>query len=360
MKILFVLEHFYPYIGGAEKLFYELSTSLAGQGHHICVVTTQHDKSLPVSETVQGVSVQRIPCHNRFLFTVLSLPMILRIAQDCDLIHTTSYNAAFPAWLAGKLKSKRVIITFHEVWGSLWWKLPFINVFQKTGFYAYEQMMLKLSFYKYVAVSDFTKRELEKAGIPRERIVRIYNGLAKKEFVHYIHQAPQQFTYTFFGRLGISKGLDILLPAAKAFSLLSPDTILKLIIPKQPVALFRKIKQLIDELELEEHIQFMHHLSKQQLYEEITHSSCVVIPSYSEGFCFAAAETIAMKVPLISSQKGALAEVVSGKYLAFDPLDSERLLAALVKAERGAWEEKPRKDFQLQETVAQYLKLYDL
>ncbi len=358
MKILFVVEHFYPYIGGAEKLFFELAKTLATKGHQIWVVTTQHEEQLALDEKIEGINIKRIPCRNRFLFTFLSLSTILRIAKDCDVLHTTTYNAALPAWLAGKLKGKRVIITFHEVWGNLWWRLPYLNFFQKLIYYTYEQLILKLSFYKYVAVSDFTKKALADSGISANRISRIYNGLEYSEFEGYIHKAPKQFTYTFFGRLGVSKGLDLLLPAAKAFSDLYPNSRLKLILPKQPKALFKKVKSIIQELELENHVQFLHELSKEELYTEIINSSCVVIPSYSEGFCFAAAETMALGVPIISSQRGALAEVVSGKYLSFDVFNTKGLIDTLQIARKKEWQEIPKRIFPLHDMVREYLNLY--
>jgi glycosyltransferase involved in cell wall biosynthesis len=134
---------------------------------------------------------------------------------------------------------------------------------------------------------------------------------------------------------------------------------LKLILPKQPKALFAKVKSMIQELELEDHVQFLHELSKEELYKEIVNSSCIVIPSYSEGFCFAAAETIALGVPIISSQKGALAEVVSGKYLPIDPFDLKGLLAVLVKAIKGDWKLTDKRPFHLEQTVEAYLALYN-
>ena len=62
MKILFVLEHFYPYIGGAEKLFYALATNLAKEGFEVIVVTTQFDKKLPLVEFHKNVKIIRVKC----------------------------------------------------------------------------------------------------------------------------------------------------------------------------------------------------------------------------------------------------------------------------------------------------------
>ena len=140
MKILFVLEHFYPYIGGAEKLFYELSTKLAAKGFEVVVVTTWHDKQHPKHEIHRGVTIVRVNCFNRFGFTFFSLPKILRYGKGCDVIHTTTYNAALPALLAGKLMGKKVFVTFHEVWGSLWKQLPFTSSLNKNAFYLFENI----------------------------------------------------------------------------------------------------------------------------------------------------------------------------------------------------------------------------
>src|SRR6185436_95369 len=125
MKILFVVEHFYPYVGGAEELFLNLTVSLAKAGYEIDVVTTLYDKTLQKREDYCGVKISRINCYNRFLFTVMSLPEIIRKAKNADFIHTTSYNSAVPSFLAGLIMRKKIIITFHEVWGKLWLRLPF-------------------------------------------------------------------------------------------------------------------------------------------------------------------------------------------------------------------------------------------
>ena len=56
-------------------------------------------------------------------------------------------------------------------------------------------------------------------------------------------------------------------------------------------------------------------LNRDDLSKTISKTNCILIPSYSEGFCFSAAESIGLKIPIISSNKGALKEVVSGKHI---------------------------------------------
>ena len=182
MRILFVLEHYFPYVGGAEQLFKSVAEGLAAKGHEVRILTTLYDDKLPKSDVVNQVEIRRINCYNRFLFTALSIPKAIHFAGHSDLILTTSYTAAFPAWVAGVLKQKKRIIVFHEVWEKLWWRLPYLTFFQRLSYWGFEQFILKLTFHQFIAVSDFTKKCLQESGIPKSKISRIYNGLNYEEF----------------------------------------------------------------------------------------------------------------------------------------------------------------------------------
>ena len=196
-------------------------------------------------------------------------------------------------------------------------------------------------------------------GVAQNKIIRIYNGIEYKNTEKNKLNPPEIFTYTFFGRLGPSKGIDILLKAAKIFYSKFPETKLKLIIPKTPKPFYNKIKTIISDYKLSEHIQLLHHLSKKQLRTELLNSSCVVIPSYSEGFCFAAAETVALRVPVIHSGKGALPEVVGGEFLLMNDFSSQGLYNALDIAKQGKWNKKQIKEFRLNDTINNYLTVFD-
>lgn len=359
MRILFVLEHFYPYIGGVETLFLELSRALVDQGHHVEVVTTRFRRDLPGVEEVEGVHIYRVRCFNRFLFSFLSIPKVIARARHCDLVQTTSYNAALPAWLGACMVRKPIVITFHEVWGRLWGALPFIPRLLRYAYRGWEWLILRLPYHRMIAVSDATRHSLVRSGIPPDRVRRIYNGLDYGQFPHDAWQPPGEFVYTYFGRLGASKGLDLLLPAASVISKKYPQSRFKLIIPRYPAGIFRDVMSLISAEKLEHHVTLYHDLPRSQLFEEVRTSSCVVVPSYSEGFCFVAAEAVAWGVPVLSSQKSALAEVVGGQYIEINPLSKDGIIRALEKAILGQWQYKPHTRFPLQASVIQYIHMYE-
>lgn len=357
-----MLEHYYPYIGGAETLFQRLAEGLAAEGHDVRVATLLHDPELSYFEVYHQVEIYRLRLKNRYWFTFFSWPRIWQLAKDVDLIHTTSYNAALPAWIVGKLRRKLVVITFHEVWGRLWLRLPFISRIAAYAFYAYERFLLSLSFQHYIAVSSATQRSLEAAGIAPQRISRIYNGLDEARLRSSLPTvpvpSPTEFTFTYFGRLGISKGLDLLIPAAAIFSRKHPNTKLQLIIPRVPAGMFRRIMALIEEHQLGDQVKLYHALPRASLMQKIASTSCVVIPSYSEGFCFVAVESALLGRPIVSSGQTALAETVSGHYLEMEAMTVEALVEALEKARHQDYLYRPLRPFPLSDSIAEYVDFY--
>lgn len=355
MRILFVLEHYHPYIGGVEKLFKELCQSLVADGHHVRVITTRFRKDLPLWEIVNGVEIIRLPVANRYIFTFFGFFIGWKYSRGYDIIHTTSYNAALPASLLGLFRRRKTIITFHEVWGLLWFRLPYLSLAERVLFFTYEQFVLRLPFTQFVAVSDFTRQSLL-AYKSERKVVRIYNGLEYDLPLAERVGAGRGFLY--FGRLGVSKGLDILLGACQLLADEGAPFQLTIVIPKVPAAFYRRVTEQIARSTYAPNICLKHHLTDAELQAEIAGAACVIIPSYSEGFCFAAAEVCAMRTPVIHSGCGALPEVVSGTFIQLPALDSISLACAMKDALNGHWQHNASRRFPLSDTVDQYITLY--
>ena len=360
MKILFVLEFYAPHVGGVETLFTSLAENLARKGHHITVLTQQHDSALPTFEQNDRITIGRYKVSNRYLFTLVALLPALRWARSHDLIQTTSYNAALPAWIAGKIRGKPVVITFHEVWNKLWLQLPYFAKWKGHLHRLFEKLLLRLSFTRFVAVSQFTSQQLATSGIGLENIQTILNGVDYQEFSDFSNRtnASFPFTFTYFGRLGISKGWHLVIPAFAEVSKEHPNSRLKLIIPPDDDAHLAIVHSQIKHYGIESQIKLLHDLTRRNLLGEIQRSSAILIPSYSEGFCFAAVESMALEVPIITSQQGALSEVVGGKYIKIESLTVEDLVSAMRLALDGHWSFALPRRYPLDESVDGYIKLY--
>lgn len=357
-RILFVLEHFYPYVGGAETLSYLLSRKLAAKGFEVHILTTLHDKKLEKNEIIDGVRIHRIDCRNRFLFTLRALRPAFKMAKNSDLIISSTYNAAIPAWWAAKRNSLPSILIFHEIWGKLWFRLPYLNLFQRIAYSAFEQLIARLNFTKVVAVSDYTKERLTKY-FQAETLVRIYNGIDYREFEGHQWHAPGQFQPLFLGRLGVSKGIDLLIPAMDQFLDQNPESLFRVILPDQPRSLSAQIRQDIKALKHSERVILINSLPFDELLDIMCNSSCIIVPSYSEGFGFVAIEAAAMDIPVVSSGQGALKETVSGTYIEMKTHDAEGLHDALVMAKQGRWKITDRKQFSLNKSVSTYISLLE-
>ena len=298
MRLLFILENYYPNIGGVETLFKSLCENLVKKGFTVTVLTNRFSDDLLKEEVINGVQIIRLPFKNRYLFTFFSVFHCLKYARRHDLIHTTSYNACFPAFFAGLFTRKRVIITFHEVWGKLWFKLPFFGKSTLLLHYLYEYFILKLPFYKFIAVSNYTVDSLKAAGISEKKIVKIYNGINYDEFVT---SAPKTlvknevYTFCFFARLGLSKGIDLLIGAVALLAQKNLNFRINLILPKEPADVLIWIKDLINQNKVGSYISMQHHLNFEELKQNITGADAVVISSLSEGFCFAAVENYRLR-----------------------------------------------------------------
>jgi len=353
VNVLFILEHYAPYIGGVEKLFKKLSEKLADEGHGVRVITTKFSSDLESTEIVDGVEIIRIPLKNRYLFTFFGFFFCLKYSRGFDFIHTTSYNAALPAYLVAMYRRIPSIITFHEVWGRLWFSLPYLGSVERCLFFLYEQFVIRLPFDFFIGVSSFTEKSLLEYKRPND-VRMVYNGL---EYLP-CKKVPQTREFLFFGRLGVSKGIDLLLGAADILVKDGIDFSLTMVVPKVPEWFYRKISDQIASSAFADRITMKHNLSDQELKSEILRIGTVIIPSYSEGFCFAAAEVCALGAKIIHSGKGALAEVVSGKHIKMKHHSAKGLAEAMEQALSNNWEETPLKYFHLRDTVQNYMALY--
>ena len=356
MTIVYVLELFYPNIGGVEKLFYTLAKSNIAAGNKVRVITTRFSRELPEKEIHEGIEIIRLKLSNRFMFTFFGYFAIRKHISEADIVHTTSFNAAMPAFYAARNRKKKCIITYHEVWVDLWKTLPGLNFLQRFFYRIYEKRLLRLRFGSWVTPSLYTAGMLKINDIPENKIDVIYNGIDYNGSSEKEH--PVSKNYVYFGRAGISKGLEMLIEAA-AKANPEYDHTLYLILPEIKDAYSRKIKNLASETGSGKYIRIIESIPQEIHFSEYLRTfDFAVIPSVSEGFCFAAAEAAAIGLPVVSSGRGALSEVVSGKHLHMKEYSAFELEKCLAKAMSGEWEYKPLVSFETETTIKAYSDLY--
>ena len=122
------------------------------------------------------------------------------------------------------------------------------------------------------------------------------------------------------------KGLPVLLKAFK--KLVEMDPTRQLLLIARPKA-GGDTEALIQRLALVDHIRFVGDASHEEINRFYAESTVAVVPSLYEGFGLPAVEAMAAGIPLVSSDGGALAEVVADGGLVVPAGDSDALAETL-------------------------------
>lgn len=360
-RILFVLEYYYPHIGGVEFLFQYLAEHLVRQGYDVGVVTARVNNT-KAYEVINGVHVHRawVPKRGaRYFFTFFGIFWVLPVALKYNVIHTTTYNAAVPGSLTGLLLRKKVLLTVHEVWVKLWPQLPGIGSRTASVFRLFEKAILGMPYNQYFSVSHATEKALlDYKPSLKSRSHVVYNGINYENLP--THLSPSEIkpaadgsqTILYFGRPGISKGVENLIAACNACT--NKNLKFRLVVSKDEDARYNHIASLIKNPA----ITIEPSLPRAELFKAIQKADYVIIPSLSEGFGFAALEASIYGQRLICSNQAALPEVVSGKVAFYNPWKIEELTQLLNTLSPADFTTIPVKKFPIAETAEAYQAFY--
>ena len=371
MKILFVIENYLPHIGGVEAVFRNLAEGLVKKGHSATIITHRL-QGTAAEETINGVKIKRISClGSRYLFTFFSIPAAIGAAKDADIVHTTTFNGFFPAWIAAKAARKPLIATIHEVWIGKWGEYTDFNWLNALLHDWVERLIYLLpSIGRYVAVSNSTRQQLLRIGKKGDRVVTIYNGVDYKHFdnkkydggkIRRKHSLQKSYVLLVYGRPGPSKGIEYAIAAMKHILQKIPNAKMMLMLSKdkQYEGKYVQLQHLISKLGLNDNIINIPPVPYSELPNYIKAADCVIVPSLSEGFGYTAAEAAAMGRPIVASNTTSLPEVVSGKYVLVTPRNPAEIADNVMKVKEGKVKAKPLKKFTIDENVNSYLQLYN-
>lgn len=369
LRILFILEYYPPHVGGGETLFRDLAAGLVAAGHS-CEVVTARLAGTPVYEERDGVKIHRVRVPkkgDRHWFTFFALPLCLKLAREADVIHTMTYNAALPAWLAARMRRKPALILVHEVLGRSWKDLGFSPAL--SSLYRFlEALVLALPFDAYPANSRATFKALARSGVGLSRLRLVYPGVDRslfsappkiprrriREALEIPHDAPVAL---YFGRPGHAKGVHVLVKAAALVREALPDFRLLLVLSPDPPAGFKRVKALADALP--PGLAFIIPPVDRGLLPSLLAASDVVcVPSLTEGFGFTCAESCAARVPVVATCAGSIPEVISGAFMLVPPDSPQALAVGIVKALLGRSLKSPLKHFDSASMVTAHVGLY--
>ncbi len=160
-----------------------------------------------------------------------------------------------------------------------------------------------------VTVSESSKRDICAAfGIAPERVHVIYNGIDTDVFrpEPEVERDPWQLITTASADQPL-KGTQYLIPAFATLCQQFPELHLVFVGRPKPGG---TTEQLIRRLGVGDRIRFVHGVSPDEFRTLYARSAVAVVPSEYEGFGFPAGEAMACATPVVSTDGGALPEVV--------------------------------------------------
>ncbi len=370
LRLLFVLEYFPPHIGGVETLFDQLTASLVREGHRVTVITLQlpGTKRHEWRNSVEILRVRTPQLARRYFFTMLAFPLALRMAIRADIIHTTTYNAAIPAWLAATIARKPAVVTVHEVFGDQWNNLLGLHSRVGYAFRCFEWSVLRLPFAHYICDSQFTRgRLLRFVGVAPSRTTVVYPAV-DYTFWNTARHTPQRrdeqrcngdrFLYLYFGRPGISKGIEYLIDAAMQIRERLPQSHLLMLLADDPRDQYRRLIQRIARLGLTDHITVRDPVPREALPGYLLGADCVVIPSISEGFGYAAIEAATLGCTVVATAGHSVQETLEESAIYVPPRDPVALAEAVIRVAAGQRLLPPPRRFDIATHVAGVAAVY--
>jgi glycosyltransferase involved in cell wall biosynthesis len=337
---------------------------MAARGHEVTVLTHQPHMTAR-HENVRGVSIVRVPSlRSRYLFTFLAGVGALRRATHADLVHTTTYNAAPPAWLAARLSGTPVLLTVNEIWIGRWSANTNFSASKAALHEWLERLVFSLRYDRYVCISQATAERLREV-LPASQgyAETIYYGFdrtpwataEKSEHVRAALGLTGAFLIVGYGRPGASKGFEYLVQAFEQIRTAIPNAALLLILStaRQHAQDLAKLKQLAGP-----RVFFLPPQPFAELPAYVKNADCVVVPSIAEGFGYTTVESVAAGVPVVASNVGSIPEVIGGRYKLVAPRDAAAISAAVIDVAAGRYDTAPEKHFSWYETILRYEAAY--
>ncbi len=360
MRLCFIVDYYLPHIGGGEVYVSGLAEELVRRGHACVVVTARFDRRLPVREVINGVTVVRIslPRPSRLCFFVLGLPRMMEEARKSDVVIGASYGGAVPAFLTGFFSGRPCCLIVYEFMAGLWRNLE-SNPVRAFFYQAVERLIAGLPFSCFLTLSRYTRNTLRLLGVADNRLEVAYGGvdrLVEESISKEGHRKvdfgfpENSFVFLTSGRTGISKGIELMAQAAGLILKARPEARFVFIVTPGHPGKWQQTVASLNKLPPDT-FRLIPGLPREKLLLYLAAADCVIIPSLSEGFGFAALEACFFGKRVVATDAGSLPEVVFGRYRLVKPGSVKALMEGCLQALRDELEESPVKNFSWSKTA---------
>lgn len=195
---------------------------------------------------------------------------------------------------------------------------------------------------KIITVSESSKNDIIKfLNVDESKIEIVYNGVDYEKFNKYYtediklivrnkYNLPQNYIL-YMGTLEPRKNIDSIIEAFALIKKQKDFDNIKLVIAGKKGWLFEDIFNLVDKLNLKDHVIFTDYVDETDKPIIYNMAKLFVFPSLYEGFGIPVLEAMASSVPVIASNVSSLPEVAGNAVILVNPKDIEGIAKNIIK-----------------------------
>lgn len=309
LKILLVLDSYFPGTGGAERQLAQLAPRFSEGGHSVEILCPRLLDSMPVREVISGVPIRRISYPRisklgAFIMQVRFVLMLLRDYRNFDVIHVHIVKNLAP--LVGALRPFLRGILVAKISGATEMTGGLLDPKYSQTFRSRIRNYFMRRFDYIQTISTHTRSALVNAAYDEAKLIGIPNGVNIARFHDGKDEsAPSGKNHAIYaGRLAYVKGVDVLLRAWA------------LVVDKHPAQLVilgegqecAELRQLTTRLQIEHCVDFVG--DHNDIAPYLAQANVYVQPSRAEGLPNSVIEAMAASLPIIASNVGGNRDLV--------------------------------------------------
>lgn len=338
LRVMMVVRLFHPWIGGTERQAHKLAAALIDRGVDTTIVTGRWFRGTARDEVLDGVPVHRnhtlweffgirgLRKFGGYLYMATLLWYLWRRRDRYDVIHVHGLNYhTFAAVIAGRRLGRPVVAKLANSG-----RASDILKMREDRQLALAHRMLPtaLTCDRFVALNPAVVSELLAAGVPRERIVTLTNGVdtGRTPRPHDALSDPAQILYV--GRLHPQKGLDTLVQAFALLRARLPQPVVLRLVGEGPAE--QEVRRLAYELGVADLVDLAGR--REDVTPDLDGADVFVLPSRVEGLSNALLEALAAGLPaIVSDIPGNRTVVTDGRTGLMVPVDDAAALASALE-----------------------------
>ena len=190
------------------------------------------------------------------------------------------------------------------------------------------------------SLGEFNKKWQIRIGADPEKILFVPNGVDPELFQPRPERRPPRTTVVTLARIYALKGIDILLQAAAIVVKQVPDVRFLILGEVADKPYYQRCLKIVEEHHLQDNVEWG---ETSKAYEAYNEAHVFVLSSISEGMPYGVLEAMLSGCPVVATDVGNVADVLSGSGVLAKPKDPEDLARALLTVLEGP-EAEPRRE----------------